>query len=95
MDPGGDKETVQQAGQADSDGTDSEAQATPLAKTTGTRSRDEMLEENVIGTLARGFRVTVRTDPRCTVQDPLTAQASWPYHAMQKQQLMIGHAVHS
>ena len=35
-------------------------QPVPLAAAAGMRSRDDMLEENVIGTLARGFRVTVR-----------------------------------
>ena len=33
--------------------------ATPLDKAAEVRSRDDMLEENVIGTLARGFQVAV------------------------------------
>jgi|EP01043_Picozoa_sp_COSAG02_P039483 hypothetical protein len=73
MDEGGGEEALQQTGQADSDGENSKAGAKPLADTSRTRSRDEMLEENVIGTLARGFQVTVRADTRYTWRTLLSA----------------------
>ena len=72
MDPSGREEAVQQAGQEGSGSPKSK----PLVETSGTRSRDEMLEENVIGTLARGFRVTVsgRRAILCTADQLLPAR---------------------